>query len=281
MTSCSRACRWLLPALLAAGCSESASTFTLAGNRYSSAGLEQWALPEELREVSGLAQDAAGRLFAHDDEVAWIFELDPHAGRVVRRFALGSPPARGDFEGIAWVGSRLFLVTSDGDLLEGTVAADGASADYRLHRTGLGRRCEIEGLDFDPERRLLLMCCKTPREKALEGRVGVLAWSPDTRVAAPQHDLLVPVPSGAAVAELQPSGLTRSAPTGHLILVAARQRALLELTPQGTLVQAFRLPDARVHPQMEGVVMAATGALIIADEGNRGRGRLSVYSPAR
>jgi uncharacterized protein YjiK len=270
---------WLLPWLTAA-CSEDDVPFAIGGYRYPADGLTQWALPRELREVSGLTLDAEGRLFAHADEAAIVFELDYRAGRAVRRFTLGDPPRPGDFEGIAWAGDRLFLVTSDGDLLEAEAAADGGHADYRLHRTGLGRRCEIEGLDYDDERRLLLMACKTAREKGLKQRLAVLAWSLDSLAAAPEHDIVTPL-SGTGGTRMNPSGLTRSPGNGHLILTAARQHALIELSADGSVVRSFELPRRDEHPQMEGIALTPAGDLLIADEGQGKRGRLSVYQPGQ
>ncbi|HSH75825.1 MAG TPA: hypothetical protein VLA09_09090, partial [Longimicrobiales bacterium] len=71
-------------------------------------------LPGRLDEISGLAVTTDGRLFGHDDERAVVHEIDPGAGAVEKRFSLGDPPLRGDFEGIAVVGERFFMVTSGG-----------------------------------------------------------------------------------------------------------------------------------------------------------------------
>jgi len=59
---------WLLA--LVSGCGEPTpdDAFSLGGNRYPLQGLTQWALPESLTEVSGLALTPDGRLFAHADE---------------------------------------------------------------------------------------------------------------------------------------------------------------------------------------------------------------------
>ena len=60
-------------------------------------------LPRRLREVSGLAMTADGRLLAHHDEAAVVFEIDDASGRVVKQFQLADldAPVAGDFEGIA------------------------------------------------------------------------------------------------------------------------------------------------------------------------------------
>src|SRR5687768_6569101 len=106
---------------------------THAVEQYDLAGKPAWqaVLPDELAEISGLAFAPDGRLFAHGDEQGLVHRLDPRNGKILGSFALaatGREPdlgkklkgARaadaviGDFEGIAIVGDRFFLVTSNG-----------------------------------------------------------------------------------------------------------------------------------------------------------------------
>jgi len=107
-------------------------------------------LPGRLDEISGLAFSPDGRLFAHDDERGRVHEIDPLTGEVGKRFDLGAGPVADDFEGIAIVGERFFLVSSTGRLYEFREGDDRAIVAYRVTDTGLGRGCEIEGLDWDP-----------------------------------------------------------------------------------------------------------------------------------
>lgn len=262
----------LIVALVAGGCGTPVSEFELGGYRYRSDGLTQWALPDDLREVSGLALDPDGRLFAHGDELAEVFEIDYRSGRLVKRFALGDPPLQGDFEGIVWAHGLLYLVTSDGTIVTAREGEDGAHVDFDRHVTDLGRRCEIEGLHHDEGPDVLLMPCKNPRHEALEGKVALVAWSLQSRRPAPDHDIQVPEPDGV---RLHLSGVTRSSANGHLVLVAARETALIELTPEGG-VRVYEADQAR-HPQMEGIAMSKNGDLIVTDEGAGRQGRLSVY----
>lgn len=261
----------VLLVLLAAGCGDGGGDFAIGGWQYRTDEVRQWALPKPLREVSGLALDPRGRLFAHDDERARIYQLDYQEGRVVKRFDVGSPPLREDFEGIAWARDRLFLVTSDGILFAAGEGEDGSSVPFERYDTGLGERCEIEGLYFDAADEVLLMPCKIVRDPALAGQLVVLRWSLREGSAVSAPPIVV---GGLAEQRLHPSGLTRCPRSGHLVLVAARQRALLEIGSEGELLRLVAMPDAARHRQMEGVEMTAEGDLIIADEG----GRLTVYA---
>jgi hypothetical protein len=45
-------------------------------------------LPSVLSEVSGLATTPDGRLFAHDDERAIVYQVDPENGEVIKAFSV-------------------------------------------------------------------------------------------------------------------------------------------------------------------------------------------------
>ncbi len=63
----------------------------------------RWKLPGKLQEISGLAMTDDGRLLAHNDEKAVVFEIDSRNGRIVKQFSLSdlTKPVEDDFEGIA------------------------------------------------------------------------------------------------------------------------------------------------------------------------------------
>lgn len=252
----------------------------LDGHALDAGSLRQWRLPERLQEISGLAMDASDRLFALEDELAIVYELDYETGRLVKAFALGDPVLRGDFEGIAVVADRFFLVTSDGDILETAEGGDGEQLDYERHTTGLGERCEVEGLDAAIAGDRLLIACKEPRgdSRAVE----IHGWSLREKRLVPGDVLTLPVPvilPAIGATRLNPSGIVVVPQSGNLLLVAARQRALVELSAGGRLLAALALPMAQRHLQPEGIELTADGRLLIADEGGGHKARLAVYFP--
>jgi uncharacterized protein YjiK len=255
----------------------------LAQYDFSAAPAGRWKLPRALDEISGLTIDGAGRVFAHGDEKAIVYELDPASGRIVKRFAFGHPAVRGDFEGIALAGERVILMTSDGGLYVGREGNDGEAVPYTTQATGIGRRCETEGLAWDEGARSLLIACKTPRVEALRGRLGVFAWPLDQRAPVATPKIFVPIPATArrlGHGAFSPSELLVDPKTGHLLLLAARTPAILELTPAGELVGVARLRDA-LHRQAEGLALERDGTLLVSDEANGGRATLTAYRPSR
>jgi hypothetical protein len=240
---------------------------------------ERWELPSSLREISGLAVDSAGRVFAHDDERAIVYQLDPAARRVVKRFSFGHPAVHGDFEAIAVVGDQVVLTTSDGVLYAGREGQDGEAVPYTVQATGAGRLCEIEGMVYQD--RALLFACKEPRTRALHGHFAVLRWSLDRKALDPRPRLFVPLASFTAelkASGFHPSEMLRIKRSGRYLVLASRERAIAELTETGEVVAVAGL-RRRDHPQAEGLALTGDGSLLVADEGGSGRGTVSVYRP--
>lgn len=278
-------------------------------DRYGLDGAPTWevTLPDELMEVSGLAFTADGRLFAHGDEDATVWELDPRSGEVRKSFALASdgdepaqdddgkkekkgkkrPSARpgvmaGDFEDIEIVGDQFFLVTSDGVLHEFAEGEDGGRVPSTARSTGLGESCEVEGLTYDASARALLLLCKEnlPKKSAPD-RVIVRAWSLDDGRLEPEPRIAVDyaaLAEGTGEEAFKGSAMALMPNERSLVLVAGPQQAFAEIAADGRVVAAGAL-DREVHRQPEGVAFAPDGTLLIANEGAGGQPSLSGYAP--
>lgn len=245
----------------------------------------QFRLPRRLREISGLAMLAGNRLLAHDDERGTVVEIDFRDGAIVKDFELGGPRGRvaDDFEGIAAAEGRLYLVTSAGRLYEFGEGDDGAAVPYNRYETGVGRFHEIEGLAYDPDRRVLLLLSKNPRNPRQGDQVAIYRWSLDSRRLVEGGPILIEAAAFARPIDretFQPSGIERHPLSGSLFIVAARQRAVAEITPGGTVLAVRRL-TAGLHRQAEGISLTTDHTLVIADEGAGKRATLSFYPIAK
>ena len=240
-----------------------------------------WKLPRELEEVSGLAMTADNRLLAHNDERAIVFEIDYQQGSIVKAFQLAdlNHPVAGDFEGIAATDDKIFMVTSTGRLYEFEEGIAGESVLFNVYTTGIGRDFEVEGLAYDRGMRVLLLMCKEARSLEAEGKVAIYKWSTAERQMEENGRLLIPVKRFARHIKgrkFHPSGIERHPVTGNYFVVAARQAAIAEITPDGQVVVVRKFP-AKWHRQVEGISFAADGTLIVADEGAGRKGRLTLY----
>ena len=240
-----------------------------------------WKLPGRLKEISGLAMTLDNRLLAHNDEKGVIHEIDYRNGRIIKAFQLADMknPVSGDFEGIATVNDQVYLVTSSGRIYEGSRGTDGESVLYTIYATGVGRDYEIEGLTYDASQRALLLMCKDARSAELKEQLVIYHWSIDEKRLIEEAHIVIPVIEftrhigGKA---FQASGIEGHPASENYFVIAARQGAIAEITPEGQVVAAKQFP-AKWHRQAEGITFAADGTLIIADEGAGGKARLTVY----
>jgi len=255
----------------------------LDGVEFRKRAAEQVRLPARLREISGLALTVDGRVFAHGDERAIVSQIDYRRGAIIKSFSLGSPVRPDDFEGLAIVDGRFFLITSTGRLYEFGEGKDGAAVPYTVLDTGLGAVCEIEGLAYEPSDRSLLIGCKQPHDRLLQGFVTVLRWSLDRRRAATPPRVSVPMAAvvrGTNAKGFAPSAIERDAATGHYVVIAGPQSVVTEMTPGGAIV-ASRPLQRGTHPQPEGIALLGDSVVLIADEGGHGHGLLTAYRRAR
>ena len=184
-----------------------------------------------------------------------------------------------DFEGIAVAEDRIYLVTSTGRLYEFREGADGDHVPFVVYPTAAGRDFEIEGLAYEPRTRELLLVSKRPRGSGADGRLPIYRWSIDTRRLIEGGDILIPVKAIAARIPgkaFAPSGIERHPVSGHYFLVAAREHAIAEITPDGALVGVKELSSKR-HGQAEGITLGPNQSLIISDEGDGKKAWLTVY----
>ena len=240
-----------------------------------------WKLPGRLEEISGLAMTLDNHLMAHNDEKAVIHEIDYQNGAIIKAFQLSDmkAPVNADFEGIATVNDQVYLVTSSGRIYEGSRGADGESVLYNIYATGVGRDYEIEGLAYDARLRALLLMCKGARRADLKEQLVLYRWSLDKKQLIEDAHIVIPViefTRHIEGKEFQPSGIERHPMSENYFVLAARQKAIAEITPRGQVVAVKRLP-AQWHRQPEGITFTADGTLIIADEGSGKKARLTLY----
>ena len=266
--------------------------------RYDLAGEPSWEekLPKKLDEISGLAFTGDGRLFAHGDQDATIWQLDPRSGKVLKTFEVAatgrdpdlgkkkakSGPLTGDFEDIQIVGDRFFLISSNGVLVEFREGADGASVPYTAHDTGLGKECEIEGLAWQASARSLLILCKVPHQDRYRDQIVIFAWLLGREAADTAPRLRVEYSSltGTGEKSFHGSAMALAPDQRSLVLIAGPQRSFAELALDGQVLSSGGL-DGKAHRQPEGIAFAPDGTLLVSDEGAGKRATLSGYAPRR
>jgi hypothetical protein len=272
---------------------------------YDLTGKPSWqaTLPDELAEISGQAFTSDGRLFAHGDEQAAIFRIDPRTGRVVEGFTVaptGHDPdlvgnekrkggrkslraVAGDFEDLAIAGNRFFLASSNGFLLEFSEGRNGSQVAHRAHDTGLNGKCEVEGMTHDAVTRSLLLLCKNRRGKGKDAHVAVYAWSLKSGRTAAEPRLEI---SSAALArvtdapEFSGSAIAVSPGGDSFLLVAGPQQTFAEVGRDGRVLRGGAFPRG-VYRQPEAAAFAPDGSLLISSEAAGKHATIAGYLPVK
>jgi uncharacterized protein YjiK len=257
------------------------------GYDFSSKKIAQHKLPSELKEASGLAFAADGRLLCHNDEQGAIYIIDYRSGEILKRFYLGKVLVyRDDLEGIATKGDTIFMVNSSGTLLRFGEGRDKEKVRFETFKTPLTARNDVEGLAYDPKTDCLLLVCKGEAgigygKPLPKDQKAVYAFSLRTYKLLPQPRFLISAAKITAKTrekEFNPSAIERHPRTGHFFVLAANGNAIVEMGADGNLLGVSSLPQS-VNPQPEGLAIAPDGTIVICNEGGGKAGRLCVYPP--
>jgi len=233
----------------------------------------------KVSEISGLAISPGGRLFAHDDENAVVYELDRSSGEILKRFTVGSGFMAEDFEGIAIKGNSFFLVNSSGDLFEFQEAADKEHSGFILHRTFLSQRNDVEGLEYDPLTDCLLLACKGYPGDGYEAYKAVYEFSLKERVLNEKPRFLIPldlVRKKARKGNFSPSGIALHPGAGTFFIISAEGELMIEIDRKGNILGQEEIPR-ETNSQPEGIIFTSDGTMLIANDGQGGKGTITVY----
>jgi len=242
-----------------------------------SAPVAQWLMPPPLREISGLALTASGTVLTHDDNVGRVYEIDPKTGILLRGFSLQGN-VKGDFEAITIVGTDIYLMASNGKIYIFKAGKDGSQVPYRIYDTGLGKVCEFESMAYEADSSRLLMACKRFLDKSEPHALLIYRLPLPLGNKAGISTIRIPIEQVAGNNKwknFRASDINIDPMTGNYVLVAAREKALVVITPEGDVVRSEPLPGD--HRQAEGVAVTRDSILLVSDEANVKPAAITLY----
>ncbi|MEJ8804504.1 SdiA-regulated domain-containing protein [Pontibacter sp. H249] len=256
---------------------DSASTDKLTG------AIAQWELPEELREVSGIALLEQNLMACVQDEEGAIYLYDLEQKKVTEKIAFAGP---GDYEGIALNGNTAYILRSDGAIFEVENFRD-SKPTVNKYTSGLASSQNTEGLAFDSKNNRLLIACKGYDQK-LGDTKAIFAFSLGDKKM--QESPVISIPLAQAnlqagtkkkkdkYAVLQPSSLEIHPVSGDLYMLDAVNESIMLVSEQGEIKRVVAL-DKKVFRQAEGLSFSSSGEMYIASEGGKkGRGVIVKYA---
>jgi uncharacterized protein YjiK len=236
-------------------------------------------LPKELNEISGLTITDDGRLFAHNDEIGEVYELDIETGNILNQFKLGNNKLKKDFEGIAVVKDSLFMVTSSGVIYKFSYLDEEENVNYKIFKTFLSAKYNIEGLCYDEATNSLLLACKEYAGKKLKRYKAVYSFNL-TNYSLNEIPLflidLQSLKNKFNINNFSPTGIEINSNSGNIFVLSSNEKAIVELSAQGKLLNVVKL-ESKNHRQPEGITFLLNQFLLISDEGQSKKARLTIF----
>lgn len=240
---------------------------------------KQVELSKKLKEISGLALTADQRLFAHGDEKGTIYQLDTENGEIIKEFEIGDKNIEEDFEGIAIVGDRFYLVESNGDIYEFEEGEDNQEVDYEVYKTDLKSKFDVEGLCYDEKTNSLLLACKEFAGKKYDESRAVYSFDLKKKKLEEKPRFIISLnklDKKWDVDKFKPSAIERNLKSGTFFILGGKGLVILEISDDGKVLDEMIL-DEKYHHQPEGITFLKDGTMIISDEADKDKATLTFY----
>jgi len=236
-------------------------------------------LPSYLLEISGLSYDASANvLIGHDDELGILYFIDFDGKRIESKLRIGDI---GDYEGVELVKDKIYLINSQGDVLEHVVGKQGS----RKFKTGLNAGNNVEGLCYMEEQLLIALKGKPELsgEQNFSGSRAVYAYSlsKDEIRKDPimlfSYDKLRAFFKGKIsdrfdkrLKAFAPSGIAIHPESKDIYILSFKGGLMLVCDEDGGIKEIYEL-DLQDHRQPEGICFDKKNRLYIANEGRKSK----------
>lgn len=231
---------------------------------------QQWDLPADLKEISGLAWIDNNRFACVQDEDGKIFIYNTAASKVEKEIPFAGP---GDYEGITVKQSTIYVVRSDGRLYEVDMNSTAAAKEYK---TPLTAKDNIEGLCYDKANDRLLLAAKSEESN---NQKHIFSFDLNKKELAKQPAYSIDLSNeilssagGKKKKSIMPSAIAINPRTNELFITDGPHSRLLVITNSGEIKKLYDLGKNFAQP--EGITFNGAGELFISNEGTKEPGNI-------
>lgn len=245
----------------------------------------RYILPDSLNEISGIAIIDETHLACIQDEQGIIFIYDPSLVKIKYQYPFNLD---GDYEGICLADETIYILRSDGVLLEmKNYTSD--HAGFTIYQTGIPAT-NNEGLCYDKANKRLLIACKSSINKeekeykdkrmvyAFDLRTKTLSKKPvfvfdvddikqfanDLNLDLPEHEIKKG-DEKKVILKFRPSAIGIHPTTKNMYILSAVDHLLFIFTPNGKLTDIQQL-DKKLFNKAEGIAFYENGDMLITNE---------------
>lgn len=234
-------------------------------------------LPKELTEISGMSIINDSILACVQDEKGKIYFYNTQNESIEESIKFAKS---GDFEDIARVKNKFFMLRSDGELFKYHYKKEKTAKQ----ETKLPNKLDYEGLCYWEEKKALLIVPKEAQKK----HHNIFFYDIDEKriiednTIEIKHKLIkkllkkkYEIKDGIT---FKPSGIAIHPITKHLYIIASVGKLLLICDEKGVPVDIHRL-DPTIFNQPEGIAFNEKGDLYISNEANTREANILVFYP--
>lgn len=250
---------------------------------------KSFVLPAALNEISGITTLSQNEIACVQDEIGTIFIYDLTKEAIIKEY-----PSKliGDFEEIALVGDIMYLLRSDGVLIEHKDYSKPSveKKEYKLNLPSANN----EGLCFDKKNHRLLIAAKSKAAKEVENKDirliygfdlknKILSKEPIFKLSIDKIEekalaMKIPVPmrtikktkKEVSDFNFRPSAISVH-PFSHLIyILSSSDKLLLIMNEKGIIIHLFAL-DPVLFNKAEGITFLPDGDMLISNEAQKGK----------
>jgi len=245
-----------------------------SGNAAAYEVIEVFSLPEVLSEVSGISYIKDNLLACVQDELGTIFIYNTDSKKIEKQIPFAG---KGDYEGIALVGSTAYVINSSGVIYE-VSGIDDAKPLVKKYKTYLNAQNDVEALCYDKGNNRLLLANKA--EEAEKSRKGIHSFDIKNKQLAkrPVYSIdfnhsVFKTGSKKKKQGIKPSGIAIHPESGDLYIIEGTNPKLLILDKQGKIKSLVPF-SGKDFAQPEGITFNSAGELFISNEGKKGKGNI-------
>lgn len=257
---------------------------------------KSFVLPVALNEISGITTLGQNEIACVQDEIGTIFIYDLTKETIIKEY-----PSKliGDFEEIALVGNTMYLLRSDGVLIEHLNYSKLSSEkkEYSLHLPSTNN----EGLCYDKRNNRLLIAAKSKAGKGNENKDIRLVYGFDLKnkilskepifklsidkIEEKARAVEIPIPmrtikktkKEVSDFNFRPSAIAVH-PFSHLIyILSSSDKLLLIMNEKGIIIHLFAL-DPVLFNKAEGITFLPDGDMLISNEAQKGKPTLLKFN---
>ncbi len=226
---------------------------------------EQFKLPLELDEISGLAYSASdSSIFAINDEKGWLYKIKKGVGIQTWEFFKGA-----DFEDLVLIDSTFYVLQSNGNIIRLTfnVQNNIVVQQYYFDETGESKN-EFEILYYDSTKnKLILICkdCESDKKKSLTTYSFDPSAGKYTGTVFTINVSEIAAALGEEKIKFKPSAASVHPKNGLLYIISAINKLIVTTDVNGNLKDVYKI-DPGIFKQPEGITFTPEGGMLVSNE---------------